>query len=64
VRDYVIGELRLYSAEESKYDKEEIEFVLALGEIGGIAITNTKFYQRLKRDIKFWESTLTYLDEG
>lgn len=64
VRDYVIGELRLYSAEDRKYDKEEIEFILALAEIGGIAITNTKFYQRLKRDIKFWESTLTYLDKG
>ena len=64
VRDYVIGELRLYSAEERKYDKEEIEFILALAEIGGIAITNTKFYQRLKRDIRFWKSTLTYLDKG
>ncbi len=64
VRNYVIGELRLYSAEERKYDKEEIEFILALAEIGGIAITNTKFYQRLKRDIKFWKSTLTYLDKG
>ncbi len=52
----------LYSAEERKYDKEEIEFILALAEIGGIAITNTKFYQRLKNDIRFWESTLTYLD--
>jgi signal transduction protein with GAF and PtsI domain len=64
VRDYVIGELRLYSAEERKYDKEEIQFILALAEIGGIAITNTRFYQRLKHDIRFWESTLTYLDEG
>jgi len=64
VRDYVIGELRLYSAEERKYDKEEIQFILALAEIGGIAITNTKFYQRLKHDIKFWESTLTYLAKG
>jgi len=64
VRDYVIGELRLYSAEERKYDKEEIQFILALAEIGGIAITNTRFYQRLKHDIKFWESTLTYLDKG
>ena len=64
VKEYVIGEIRLYSAEERKYDKEEIEFILALAEIGGIAITNTKFYQRLKRDIKFWESTLSYLDKG
>ncbi len=64
VKGYVIGEIRLYSAEQRKYDKEEIEFILALTEIGGIAITNTKFYQRLKNDIKFWESTLTYLDRG
>ena len=64
VKGYVIGEIRLYSAEQKKYDKEEIEFILALTEIGGIAITNTKFYQRLKSDIKFWESTLTYLDGG
>jgi len=64
VKEYVIGEVRLYSAEERKYDKEEMEFILALAEIGGIAITNTKFYQRLKHDIKFWESTLAYLDKG
>ncbi len=64
VKEYVIGEIRLYSADEREYDKEEVEFILALAEIGGIAITNTKFYQRLKNDIKFWESTLSYLDKG
>lgn len=62
MKEYVIGEIRLYSQEEREYDKEEVEFILALGEIGGIAITNTTFYQRLKREIRFWESTLSYLD--
>ncbi len=62
VKGYVIGEIRLYSADEREYDNEEIEFILVLAEIGGISITNTKFYQRLKNDIKFWESTLSYLD--
>jgi len=62
VKGYVIGEVRLYSANEREYDNEEIEFILASAEIGGIAITNTKFYQRLKNDITFWESTLSYLD--
>jgi two-component system NtrC family sensor kinase len=62
VKGYVIGEMRLYSAEKKVYDKEDIEFILASAEIGGIAITNSKFYQRLKNDIKFWESTLSYLD--
>ncbi len=64
MKEYVIGEIRLYSAELREYDNEEIEFIFALGEIGGIAISNTKFYQRLKRDIQFWESTLSYLDRG
>lgn len=64
VKEHVIGEMRLYSAEQRGYDKEELEFLLALAEIGGIAITNTKFYQRLKHDIKFWESTLSYLEVG
>jgi GAF domain-containing protein len=62
VKDHVIGEMRLYSREEKGYDKEELEFVLALAEICGIAITNTRFYQRLKHDIQFWQSTLSYLN--
>jgi GAF domain-containing protein len=62
VKDCVIGEIRLYSAQEREYDDEEIEFLLALAEIGGIAVTNTRFYQRLRNDIAFWESTLSYLD--
>jgi GAF domain-containing protein len=61
MKECVIGEIRLYSAQEREYDDEEIEFLLALAEIGGIAITNTKFYQRLRNDIAFWESTLSYL---
>ena len=62
VKGYVIGEMRLYSSEKKEYDSKDIEFIMASAEIGGIAITNSKFYQRLKNDIKFWESTLSYLD--
>ena len=64
VKEHVIGEIRLYSEKERVYNNEEIEFILASSEIGGIAITNATFYQRLKNDIKFWESTLSYLDES
>jgi signal transduction protein with GAF and PtsI domain len=64
VKENVIGEIRLYSAEQREYDREEIDFILALAEIGGIAITNAKFYQRLQNDIRFWESTLSYLDKA
>jgi len=64
VKEHVIGEMRFYSENERVYNNEEIEFILASAEIGGIAITNAKFYQRLKNDIQFWESTLSYLDES
>jgi len=64
VREHVIGEIRFYSGQEREYTDEEMEFILASAEIGGIAITNAKFYQRLKNDIQFWESTLSYLDKN
>jgi len=61
VSNRVIGEIRLYSGEDKGYGKDELEFVTALSEICGIAITNTRFYQRVTHDIQFWKSTLTYL---
>lgn len=41
----VIGVLRLYSAEPHDYSDEDIEFVSALAEMGGLAIANAKLYQ-------------------
>ena len=41
----VIGILRLYSGEPRDYSDEEIEFVSALAEIGGLAIANAKIYE-------------------
>jgi GAF domain-containing protein len=64
VKGHVIGEMRFYSEDEKEYTDEEMEFILASAEIGGIAINNAKFYQRLKNDIKFWESTLSYMNVG
>jgi len=56
------GDARLYSSEKREYDSEERVFLLALPEIVGSTTTNTKFYQRLKNDIQFRESTLSYLE--
>jgi hypothetical protein len=53
-----------YSPEKRECDSEERVFLLALPEIVVSNTTNTKFYQRLKNDIPFWESTLSYLDAG
>lgn len=41
----VIGVLRLYSAEPQDYNAEDIEFVSALAEMGGLAIVNARLYQ-------------------
>jgi signal transduction protein with GAF and PtsI domain len=44
-KDKVIGVLRLYSGEPRDFSDEEIEFVSALGEMGGLAIANAKIYE-------------------
>ncbi len=43
--DKVIGVLRLYSDRPRDYSDEEIEFVSALAEMGGLAIANAKIYE-------------------
>jgi len=43
--DKVIGVLRLYSEKPRDYSDEEIEFVSALAEMGGLAIANAKIYE-------------------
>jgi len=44
-KDKVIGVLRLYSEERRDFSDEEVEFVSALAEMGGIAIANAKIYE-------------------
>jgi signal transduction protein with GAF and PtsI domain len=44
-KDKVIGILRLYSGEPRDFSAEEIEFVSALAEMGGLAIANAKIYE-------------------
>ncbi len=43
--DQVMGVLRLYSGEQHDYTEEDIEFVSALAEMGGMAIVNARQYQ-------------------
>jgi len=44
-KDKVIGVLRLYSEVPREFSDEEIEFVSALAEMGGLAIANAKIYE-------------------
>ncbi len=42
----VIGVLRLYTKEPRDFSPEELEFVSALAEIGGLAIANARIYEQ------------------
>jgi len=44
-KEKVIGVLRLYSEERRDFTDEEIEFISALAEMGGLAIVNAKIYE-------------------
>jgi GAF domain-containing protein len=44
-KDRVIGVLRLYTGQPRDFVEEEIEFVSALAEMGGLAIANAKIYE-------------------
>ncbi len=61
VKEKVQGVLRLYSSAPRSYPPEDIEFAMALAEIGGIAVLNARLYEARDRDYSFWQSTLQYL---
>lgn len=44
-RNKVIGVLRLYMAHPRDFSEEEIEFISALAEMGGLAIANARIYK-------------------
>jgi GAF domain-containing protein len=62
-RQRVVGVLRLYSAEQRQYSQEEITFLLALAEIAGVAIMNTRLYEKTRNDLSFWAATLGYMQD-
>jgi GAF domain-containing protein len=61
VKEKVRGVLRLYDSEPRTHPPEDIEFVKALAEIGGIAVLNAKLYEARRNDYAFWQSTLQYI---
>ena len=61
VMEKVRGVLRLYTSDQRTFPPDEIEFVKALAEMGGIAILNAKLYETRDNDYAFWEATLQYL---
>jgi GAF domain-containing protein len=56
VKDRTIGILSLYTAEKREFNPQEIEFLRALAEQGGIAIENNRLHRRMHRN------TMLFLD--
>ena len=50
VRDKAIGILALYTAEHRDFDKDEVNFLGALAEQGGVAIQNARLAERIKKN--------------
>jgi signal transduction protein with GAF and PtsI domain len=48
VKDTVIGVMRVYSAEERTFTAEEVDFLVAIANLGGIAIENARVYEALE----------------
>jgi GAF domain-containing protein len=51
-KEQVIGVLRLYSAVERKFHRDEIKMVTALAYLGGLAIQNASLYLMCQTDMK------------
>jgi GAF domain-containing protein len=50
VKDRTIGVLSLYTATRREFEPEEIEFLQALADQGGIAIENNRLHRRMQRN--------------
>jgi GAF domain-containing protein len=50
VKDCTIGVLSLYTATRREFEPEEIEFLQALADQGGIAIDNNRLHQRMQKN--------------
>jgi len=49
-KEEIIGVLRLYDGKVRAFSEDEVQFVTALAEQGGIAIKNARFVDQLKKD--------------
>jgi PAS domain S-box-containing protein len=51
LRDTPIGVMRLYTGEVHEFGEDEIGFIVAIANLGAIAIENAKLYQALKEEV-------------
>jgi GAF domain-containing protein len=53
VREKVIGVLRLYTAQERDFSREEMDFTNALAEQGGLEIENARLFQQVLGEVEY-----------
>ncbi|MBU0494892.1 MAG: GAF domain-containing protein [Chloroflexi bacterium] len=49
-RERIIGVMRVYTTESRQFSEEEVEFLTAIANLGGLALENARLYQALKAD--------------
>lgn len=62
VRDKAIGVLTLYTAEHRNFDKDEVDFLSAMAEQGGMAIQNARLAERIKKNSKLFHKLASGLN--
>jgi GAF domain-containing protein len=48
-RDEIIGALRVYSGEARSFSEEELDYLLCIANLSGLALENARMYKALKR---------------
>ena len=56
VRDKLIGYLSLYTAQEKEFSDDEIDFLMALAEQGGMAADNARLFEKLRGYVELFHS--------
>ncbi|MBU0991369.1 MAG: GAF domain-containing protein [Proteobacteria bacterium] len=62
VRDKAIGVLALYTAEHRNFDKDEVNFLSAMAEQGGMAIQNARLGERIRKNSELFHKLASGLN--
>jgi len=64
VKNHTIGILSLYSAVPRDFSKDEIEFLSALAEQGGIAIDHTRLLDRIQKNVMLFLDLASHINSS
>lgn len=64
VKDKTIGILSLYTAETRDFESDEIEFLSALADQGGMAIQNARLFERIDRNARLFRDLASNINSS